>query len=90
MPLFLALVLACVGAPIWALWKWRGWWRLAAVLPFAIMAFVVGRIVVETARDPTSHNLWPFEILYSGTAGLALIVVLALARRFTGAGAQAS
>ena len=27
MPPFLALVLACVGAPIWALWKWRGWWR---------------------------------------------------------------
>jgi len=90
MPLFLALVLACVGAPIWALWKWRGWWRLAAVVPFAIMAFVVGRIVVDTARDPTSHNLWPFEILYSGAAGLALIVVLALARRFTGAGARAS
>jgi hypothetical protein len=86
MPLFLALVLACVGAPVWALWKWRGWWRLAAVVPFAVMAFVVGRIVVDTARDPTSHNLWPFEILYSGAAGLALIVVLAAVRRFTGAG----
>jgi hypothetical protein len=88
MPLFLALVLACVGAPVWALWKWRGWWRLAAVVPFAVMAFVVGRIVVDTARDPTSHNLWPFEILYSGAAGLALIVVLALVRRFTGAHAR--
>jgi hypothetical protein len=88
MPLFLALVLACVGAPVWALWKWRGWWRLAAVVPFAVMAFVVARIVVDTARDPTSHNLWPFEILYSGAAGLALIVVLALVRRFTGAGAR--
>jgi hypothetical protein len=88
MPLFLALVLACVGAPIWALWRWRGWWRLAAVVPFAVMAFVVGRIVVDTARDPTSHNLWPFEILYSGAAGLALIAVLALVRRFTGAGAR--
>jgi hypothetical protein len=88
MPLFLALVLACVGAPVWALWKWRGWWRLAAVVPFAVMAFVVARIVVDTARDPTSHNLWPFEILYSGAAGLALIVVLALVRRFTGAGAK--
>jgi hypothetical protein len=88
MPLFLGLVLACVGAPVWALWKWRGWWRLAAVVPFAVMALVVGRIVVDTSRDPTSHNLWPFEILYSGAAGLALIVVLALVRRFTGAGAK--
>ena len=83
-------MLACIGAPLWALWKWRGGWRLAAVVPVAVMAFVVGRIVVDTSRDPTSHNLWPFEILYSGAAGLALIVVLALARRFTGAGARAS
>jgi len=90
MPLFVALVLACVGAPVWALWKWRGGWRLAAVAPFAVMAFVIGRIVIDTARDPTSHNLWPFEILYSGAAGLALIAVLALVRRFTGAGARAT
>jgi hypothetical protein len=90
MPLFLGLVLACVGAPIWVLWKWRGWWRLAGVAPFAVMAFVIGRIAVDTARDPTSHNLWPFEILYSGAAGLALIAVLAVVRRFTRAGAPAS
>ena len=63
-------MLACIGAPVWALWKWRGGWRLAAVVPVAVMAFVVGRIVVDTSRDPTSHNLWPFEIiLYSGAAG---------------------
>jgi hypothetical protein len=90
MPLFLGLVLACVGAPIWVLWKWRGWWRLAGVAPFAVMAFVIGRIAVDTARDPTSHNLWPFEILYSGAAGLALIAVLAVVRRFTRAGAPES
>jgi hypothetical protein len=88
MPLLGGVVLACLGAPVWVLWKWRGWWRLAGVVPFAIMAFVVGRIVVDTARDPTSHNLWPLEIVYSGAAGLALILVLALLRRFTGAGAR--
>lgn len=54
------------------------------------MAFVVARIVVDTSRDPTSHNLWPFEIVYSGAAGLALIIVLALVRRFTRVGARAS
>jgi hypothetical protein len=89
-PLFLGVVLACVGAPIWALWKWRGWWRLAAVVPFVVMALVVARIVIDTSRDPTSHNLWPFEIVYSGAAGLALIIVLALVRRFTRFGARAS
>jgi hypothetical protein len=90
MPLLAGAVFACLGAPVWALWKWRGWWRLAGVVPFAVMAFVVGRIVVDTSRDPTSHNLWPLEIVYSGAAGLALIAVLALVRRFTGAGARAS
>jgi hypothetical protein len=90
MPMLAAAVFACLAAPVWALWKWRGWWRLAAALPFAVMAFVVGRIVVDTSRDPTSHNLWPLEIVYSGAAGLALIAVCALVRRFTGAGARAS
>jgi hypothetical protein len=89
-PLFMDVVLACIGAPVWALWKWRGWWRLAAVVPFVVMALVVARIVIDTGRDPTSHDLWPFEIVYSGAAGLALIVVLAPVRRFTRVGARAS
>jgi hypothetical protein len=89
-PILVALVLACVGAPAWAVWKWRGVWRVAALLPFAAMAFVVGRIVVDTARDPTSHNLWPLEIVYSGAAGLAFLAVLALVRRFTRAAARAT
>ena len=90
MPLLAGLVLACIGAPVWALWRWRGWWRLAGVIPFGVMAFVVGRIAVDTARDPTSHNLWPLEIVYSGAAGLGLIAVLALVRRVTGAAARPS
>jgi len=88
MPLLAGVVFACLGAPVWVLWKWRGWWRLAGVVPFAVMAFVVGRIVVDASRDPTSHNLWPLEIVYTGAAGLALIAVLAVARRFTRAGAR--
>jgi hypothetical protein len=48
------------------------------------MGFVVVRIAVDTARDPTSHNLWPFEILQSGVAALATIGVLKLARCLLG------
>lgn len=32
---------------------------------------VLGRISVETSRDPTSHNLWPFEVVIVGGFGLA-------------------
>jgi hypothetical protein len=77
----LALLLAGVALPAWASWRWRGGWRLAAALPIAMMAFVVARIVVDTTRDPTSHNLWPFEIVMSGAASVASVVVLAFARR---------
>ena len=40
------------------------------------------RIVVETAHDPTSHNLWPFEVLMYGTISLAFMAALKIARRF--------
>jgi hypothetical protein len=45
-----------------------------------MMAFVIGRIVVDTALDPTSHNLWPFEILMWGGASTIAMGVLAFLR----------
>ena len=77
----LGLLVGGLAAPAWALWKWRGGWRGAAAVPVAILSFVVLRIVVDTARDPTSHNLWPFELLMWGAASVAVIAVLAIARR---------
>ena len=70
--------------PAWALWRWKGGWRLAAAVPEVLMAFVVLRIVIGVARDPTSHNLWPFEILQAGAVGLAWMAVLAVARKAFG------
>lgn len=84
MLLILALLLAGVGVPLWSVWKWRGGWRIAALVPTAIVLFVVLRIIVDTARDPTSHNLWPFEILMFGTLALVIIGGLKVARRFFG------
>jgi len=80
----LALVLAGIGVPLWSVWKWRGGWRIAAAVPAAVVGFVVLRILIDTARDPTSHNLWPFEILIFGTVALVIIGVLKLARRLLG------
>jgi uncharacterized membrane protein YfcA len=36
---------------------------------------VLGRVGVETTRDPTSHNLWPFEVVIAGSIGLAAAVI---------------
>lgn len=76
-----ALGLAGIGAPLWSVWKWRGGWRIAAAIPAGVVVFVVLRIVIDTARDPTSHNLWPFEILMAGTGALLGIGLLWLLRR---------
>lgn len=80
----LGLLIAGVGVPLWSVWKWRGGWRIAAAVPVVVILFVVLRIVIDTARDPTSHNLWPFEILQFGIVALVIVGGLKLARRFMG------
>jgi hypothetical protein len=81
MLLMLAIGLAGFAAPAFALYRWRGGWRLLAAVPAAGMAFVLLRLLIDTARDPTSHNLWPFEILIAGGLGSAAMFVLFALRR---------
>lgn len=78
----LAIGIGGIALPVLALRRWQGVWRLAAALPAAWIGFVVLRIVLGTALDPTSHNLWPFEILQASVLSLVVIGALALARRF--------
>jgi hypothetical protein len=81
MLLMLGIGLAGIAWPLLAWWKWRGGWRVAAALPAAAMCFVVLRLLIDTARDPTSHNLWPFEILIWSGVCLLVMGALQLARR---------
>ena len=73
--------------PVRALLRWRGGWRMAAAVPAALMGLVVVRLIVGVSRDPTSHNLWPFEILMVGLLSTVIMVLLTLARRASGAAA---
>lgn len=47
---------------------------VALAAPVAVMA----RVVVETAADPTSHNLWPFEVVLAWVVGLCAALAGAL------------
>lgn len=85
MLLMLAVGLFGTLAPAWGLWRWRGGWRIAAAVPAAVMAFVVLRIVIDGMRDPTSHNLWPFEILTWGTLSSLCMIALLLLHKIRGA-----
>ena len=80
----LAIGLGGIVAPLWALRCWQGVWRVAAAVPALIIGFVVLRIVIDTSSDPTSHNLWPFEILQAGALSLVLIGLLLAARWLSG------
>lgn len=80
----LAMVLIGLGGlawPIWGWWRWRGGWRIAAAVPAVVMAFVVLRIVMGTAIDPTSHNLWPFEIVMWGGLSCLAMLLLGIAHK---------
>jgi hypothetical protein len=48
--------------------------RLVAVILVVgapVPAAVLTRVVVETAKDPTSHNLWPLELIIAAMVGIA-------------------
>jgi hypothetical protein len=77
----IAVGLIGIAWPAWGLWRWRGGWRLAAVVPAAVMAFVVLRILAGTAIDPTSHNLWPFEIVIWGGLSCFAMLLLGIAHK---------
>lgn len=84
MALIVAVGIAGIVVPFRAFWKWRGGWRVAAAVPAALIGFVILRIIAGTAIDPTSHNLWPFEILQFGVIALVITAALKLARRWVG------
>jgi len=40
------------------------------VVGAAVPAAVLARVAMETTKDPTSHNLWPFEVVIAAIVGL--------------------
>ncbi len=62
--------------------RWRGPWRYAAGFPLLALASLAAVIFVGIMRDPTAHNLWPFEFVIWGIASLIYLGLLSLVRRF--------
>jgi hypothetical protein len=60
--------------------RWHSGWRLAAAAPLPFWLMWAARFAWDTTLDPTSHNLFPFEILIGAAAALLYLVVLAGAR----------
>jgi len=62
----------------------RGEWTLLAwvpIVPLLIWGVLMAR---DVTRDPTSHNLWPFELFLWGLVTLVLMGLFTIGRRFLG------
>ena len=77
------MILASIGIPLWAAWAWHGRWRIAALPALIVLGIAALRILIDTKRDPTSHNLWPLEILAWNLPCLLYLGVVWLLRRRT-------
>ena len=71
---FAALFVICVGAG-WTT-RFAGTYAVMLMLPLPI-AFLI-----EVSEDPTSHNLFPFEIAFTWIPIFALVVAGALLGRY--------
>lgn len=69
-------ILGCLTFVVIAAWV-AGWTTLGLrrgglVVGGAVPAAVMVRVVVDTMKDPTSHNLWPFEVVFAALFGFGL------------------
>jgi hypothetical protein len=74
-PALAVMVLAAFAARVFG----RARFILAtAVVGSAAPAAIAARVIVDTTNDPTSHNLWPFELFLGGLVGFACAALGAL------------
>lgn len=64
------LVVGAAALVCRALGRTPVWWTIGFV-GASVPAAVVARVIVEVTLDPTSHNLWPFELVIAGGLGMA-------------------
>ena len=79
--MLLGALSVCVIWPLYGLIKWRGKWRWLAVAPLALTLLKTLGISADLARDPTSHNLLPFEYLVIGVIVAPYMLLVWLLRR---------
>lgn len=64
MPLLFGIPLLALVLCVVAVIRWEGRWRYAGALPLVLLGIWLVNFIYDVTKDPTSHNLWPFELLY--------------------------
>lgn len=68
------LVVVCVSALLLRLFRMASFRKVATLMAATVPAAVLIRVLVEGVRDPTSHNLWPLEVIIAVLVGLVSAV----------------
>jgi hypothetical protein len=66
---FPLVVVACLAALARILSAAR-FWRTTFIVGASVPAAVMARVIYDGIVDPTSHNLWPFELVLAAGPGL--------------------
>lgn len=64
------LLTVALGALILRACSISTFWKTVLTVGAAVPAAVLARVVWDGLADPTSHNLWPFEVLIAMLLGL--------------------
>lgn len=75
--------LILLGAPalyLWSQWRamtvWSGALQVAAAVPLIGWGYWIVQFSLDISRDPTAHNLFPFEIAIGSALSLAWLAAL--------------
>lgn len=84
LPGLLAIAIAALAHSAYRTAPFR---RIALYLTLSFPAAILARIAVDVSRDPTSHNLWPLELIMTTLAPIPFVLLggavgALLARRF--------
>lgn len=64
------LVVACLSALLLRLFRVASFRKATTLMAATVPAVVLIRVLVDGLRDPTSHNLWPLEVIMAILVGL--------------------
>ena len=86
-PVLFGIPVLAIIFSVMAIKRWQGNWRYAGGLPLGIFGIWAGILIVSVIIDPTSHNLWPFEMMIWAAGTLVYLAVLFVVRKlFAGPG----
>ncbi|MGR6035638.1 MAG: hypothetical protein ACU4EQ_00295 [Candidatus Nitrosoglobus sp.] len=72
------LLVIILAALMLRLYETTPFWRIVKIIGATVPAAVLTRIIVDGLKDPSSHNLWPLEVIIALVIGLCCALIGAI------------